>query len=53
MAVVINEFEVVPAVSRAASSEPAAREERPRDAQRELDTALRRRATRARRTRAV
>ena len=55
MAVVINEFEVVPADARSASAEaaPAAHDEKPRDPKRELEQALRRRVARAMRTRAV
>ena len=57
MAVVINEFEVVPAEPRATGSSQSDAESRdarpPKDPERELDRQLRRRATRAGRLRAV
>lgn len=57
MAVVINEFEVVPAEPRATGSSQSEAESRdarpPKDPERELDRQLRRRATRAGRLRAV
>jgi hypothetical protein len=59
MAVVINEFEVVPAESQPRPAAPgggateAAPGERPKDPQRELDKGLRKRAARATRLMAV
>jgi hypothetical protein len=55
MAVVINEFEVVPADGRSGQSEVAAtaRDEKPKDPKRELEQLLRQRAAHATRTRGV